>query len=143
HGDFRISPDGRWMVWTSEAVDTPPRTTLHGADGTLVATLAEADVAPLTSLGVPTPELVSVPAADGASTLYGVLYKPTGFNPAEQYPLLVDVYGGPHVRTVSNRFIGGRPECELGMLVLQVDNRGTPGRGKAFESATYLKLGIV
>ncbi|MBM4114127.1 MAG: S9 family peptidase, partial [Phycisphaerae bacterium] len=30
---------------------------------------------------------------------------------------------------------------EFGLLIAKVDNRGTPGRGKAFEGATYLRLG--
>ena len=32
--------------------------------------------------------------------------------------------------------------CARGYVSLRVDNRGTPGRGKAFDDATYMALGI-
>ena len=53
----------------------------------------------------------------------------------------MDAYGGPYFANVFNRFSSPRADCELGFVILQIDNRGTPGRGKAFEDATYLKLG--
>ncbi|MCA9285996.1 MAG: DPP IV N-terminal domain-containing protein [Phycisphaerales bacterium] len=143
HGAFSIAPGGVGVVCTAEAVDVPPRTLLLDAEGNRVATLAEATTERMEELGLSMPELFTCKAADGETDLYGILYKPSGFDPERRYPLLVQVYGGPEVRTVSNRFTGASPACELGMLVMQVDNRGTPGRGKAFESATYQKLGVV
>jgi dipeptidyl-peptidase-4 len=75
--------------------------------------------------------------------LFGVLYKPSKFDPRKKYPLLVDVYGGPLSQAVSARFIPARVECEYGFLIAEIDNRGTVNRGKKFESATYMRLGDV
>ena len=83
-------------------------------------------------------------ARDGKTTIYGYIDKPSDFDPAKKYPLLINVYGGPHANSgVSNRFRTGNPFCEFGFVIARIANRGTIERGKAFESATYLKLGIV
>lgn len=109
--------------------------------GGIVATLAQAPSDVWSSRRLPPPQLVCVKAADGVTDLYGTLHFPSGFDSARSWPLLVEVYGGPYFATVSNTFSAPARECELGFVMLRLDNRGTPGRGKAFEDATYLKLG--
>jgi dipeptidyl-peptidase-4 len=141
HSGFRVSPDGSHFVATAEFVDVPPSTALYSADGTLVAQLAKPAPDPYAKAGLQRPEFLVVKAADGVTDLYGLLYKPKDFDPAKRYPLLVEAYGGPGVATVSPRFGSVESAVEFGILVAKVDNRGTPGRGKAIEGATYLKLG--
>jgi len=143
HSGFDISPDGRHFVCTVEAVDLPPATGIHDADGNRIAWLAQSDASAMQELGVPMPEPFTFLAADGETRLHGVLYKPTNFDPNRAWPLLIDVYGGPGVRTVRNTFSPARPDTELGFLIALLENRGIPGRTKAFESATYLRLGVV
>ena len=53
------------------------------------------------------------------------------------------MYGGPLSQSVRNRFRAAESECEFGFLIASIDNRGTRNRGKAFESAAYMKLGDV
>jgi dipeptidyl-peptidase-4 len=139
----RLSPDRRFFVTTFRSVTEAPTTALHRVDGERVAILAEADAAEIEAAVPVPPELFSFTAADGATTIYGTLHKPSGFDPAKRYPLLVDVYGGPFSRKINNRFVPVAPICELGFLLARIDNRGTVGRGKAFESATYRRLGTV
>ena len=134
-----ISPDGRWFVSQAEATDTPPTTALYSNDGRRVATLGESDE----SSGTDRAELFTYTADDGETDLYGVLYKPTDFDPTGKYPLIIDVYGGPSVQRVRNTWRAGNPNCEMGFLIAVIDNRGTTNRGKHFEGATYLKLGSV
>jgi dipeptidyl-peptidase-4 len=138
---FSIAPDHCHFVATSEAMNRAPVTRVFDVSGRAIATLAEADVS-----GLPAhtpPELFTFKADDGVTDLYGVLCFPTDFDPAKNYPLLVDVYGGPQSRAVQNRFTVGDPWCEFGFLTVRIDNRGTTGRGKTFESAGYLRLGSV
>ncbi len=137
---FHIAPDGSCFVATKEFVDTPPMTGLYGMDGALRATLAQAPADALAKRGVTPPEFLRLKAEDGTE-LYGILYKPRGYDPEKKYPLVLSVYGGPGVNTVSTRFQPVEGETEFGLLMAKLDNRGTPGRGKAFESATYLNLG--
>jgi dipeptidyl-peptidase-4 len=138
----RISPDGSLVVATREFVDEPPRTQLiRASDGAIVATLAESEGDPWEKAGLAKPEFVELLAADGVTPLYGIVWKPADFDPSRRYPLVVETYGGPLINIVSSRMARPNPETEFGAIILSVDNRGTPGRGKAFEAATYLALG--
>ncbi|MHC4991073.1 MAG: S9 family peptidase [Planctomycetota bacterium] len=138
-----ISPDGQWFVTQYETQTTAPTTALYDADGNRRLTLAESDTSKFDELGLVSAEVFSFTAEDGQTELYGVLYKPSDFDPGRTYPLVIDVYGGPFSRGVRNRYSPVNALCEFGFLVAKIDNRGTVGRGKAFESATYLKLGTV
>jgi len=142
---FRLAPDGTRFTAVGQRLDEPPRTMLFDADGDgeALATLAEADTSEAEALGVPAPELVELVAADGETPLYASLHFPTTFDPERRWPLLLQVYGGPTVQTVSNRHRAADPDCEFGFVIARIDNRGTPGRGKAFETASYLALGQV
>jgi dipeptidyl-peptidase-4 len=140
----RIAPDGSAFVATSEFVDRPPSTRLFrvaGGRAEPVATLAEADPDPWSKAKLTKPEFLRLKAADGTTELYGILWKPADFDPSKKYPLVVAAYGGPFFAMVSSRLAQPKPEAEFGVLIATVDNRGTPGRGKAFEEANYLSLG--
>lgn len=138
-----VSPSGNWFITTFESVDTPASTVLCDRDGNEIAVLNETPATKITEAKITLPELFTCKAADGETTIYGILYKPADFDPEQNYPILIDVYGGPYSQSVRNRFSGARAECEFGWLIAEIDNRGTTNRGKAFESASYLKLGDV
>ena len=141
YSSFLVAPDNAHLVATKQFVDVPPSASLYTMDGKEVAQLTKPAADPYGKKGMPKPEFLRVTAADGKTELYGILYKPKDFDPSRSYPLVVDAYGGPLIATVSPRFGSYEPQTELGVLIAKVDNRGTPGRGKAFEDATYMKLG--
>jgi len=141
--DANVSPDGKWFITTYEAIDTPPTAALYDTQGHRVATLATSDLTEFKRRKIPMPERFTFKADDGVTDLFGVLYKPSDFSPSRKYPLVIDVYGGPLSRGVPNRFRAGNPACDNGFLIAEIDNRGTTSRGKAFETAAYLKLGVV
>ncbi|MCI0363998.1 MAG: DPP IV N-terminal domain-containing protein [Phycisphaerales bacterium] len=143
HSSIEVSPDFKWFVAQYETIDTPPTSALYDTNGNRIATLAESDASRFGELGLEKPELFSFKADDGQTDLYGVLFKPSNFGADKKYPLLIDVYGGPTSQAVRNRFVGAYAECEYGFLIARIDNRGTGNRGKAFESAVYLRLGDV
>jgi dipeptidyl-peptidase-4 len=143
HTSIRISPDYKWFIAEYESVDTPPTAALYDITGNRIALLATSDDSKFRELNLSSPELFSFKANDGKTDLYGILYRPSHFDSSKRYPLAIDVYGGPLSQSVRNRFIGANPACEYGLLIAQIDNRGTQNRGKAFESATYLRLGDV
>jgi dipeptidyl-peptidase-4 len=143
HGDFNISPDGRWFTARRQTVTSPPATVLYDDLGREMAVLAASDTSRMCELGAQPAEMFTFKAADGKTDLFGILQKPSGPPGSERLPLIVDVYGGPQSRRVHNTFGQFNPLCELGYIIAVMDNRGTTGRGKAFESANYLKLGDV
>ena len=147
HG-INLSTDARYFIDTYSNSTTPPVITLHAIDGEQLKVLEsnEALAKTLEEAAPPEPEFITLPAADGTQ-LNAFLIKPRNFNPEAEYPLLMYVYGGPGSQTVRDSWGGNRYlwhamlADELDMIVASVDNRGTGARGKAFESATYKKLG--
>ena len=141
HTTIELSPDGKWFIATAEAVDAMPSSAIYSTSGERLGTLCESDRSSFDGWHMPMPELFSFKADDGVTDIYGVLFKPSDFDAEKKYPLLIDVYGGPESQGVRNRFTAANATCEYGFLIAKIDNRGTVGRGKAFESATYLRLG--
>ncbi len=88
--------------------------------------------------------------AHDETDLYAQLVKPENFDPARKYPVVVHWYGGPGLQMVSNRYgttnIFNIIERDVlytqeGFLVWRLDNRGSFGRGHAFETPIFGELG--
>ncbi|MEN8164574.1 MAG: S9 family peptidase [Acidobacteriota bacterium] len=142
-----LAPGGRWLVDSWSALDTPPRADLvKTADDTVVreqwrsgAELEDWDLLPV--------EAGAITTEDGIE-LHTQLIRPRDFDPAKKYPFVLYVYGGPHSQLTANRWGGSihhtyRVFAEMGIGVFLVDNRGTWGRGHAFETAVHRRLGQV
>lgn len=140
-------PHGRWFIDTASTVDTPPVTTVRGHDGGVLLELERADVTRLVAAGWTPPERFSALAADGVTPVYGVLYRPYGFDPAQRYPVVDHIYPGPQIRRVMPSFDQGKwgylaeSVAALGLVVIALDGRGSPGRDKAFHDYSYGNLG--
>ncbi|WP_447406482.1 prolyl oligopeptidase family serine peptidase, partial [Clostridium perfringens] len=54
-------------------------------------------------------------------------------------------YGGPGSQTVTRGWQGALPQylVERGYIFFQIDNRGSPNRGRAFENQIYHAMGSV
>jgi dipeptidyl-peptidase 4 len=145
--DVIVSPDASRFVDTYSNITTPPRQDLYRADGTLIAPVDENKVAALASYDLSRPEFLNVTADDGTK-LYAMMIKPSHFDPARKYPVLVDVYGGPQVQYVrdewtGNNFLWLEMMAEKGYLIFSLDNRGSYNRGHAFETPIYHQFGKV
>jgi dipeptidyl-peptidase-4 len=107
-----------------------------------VAELAQSDMSKFDELNLQRVELIQFKAADGATDLYGLLSKPSNFDPAQKYPLLVGVYAGPETNGARETFAMPSPLSEYGFLTATLDSRSAGGRGKRFLDAIYLKFGV-
>ncbi len=146
----KISPSGRFFVDTLSRIDLAPVSVLRDADGRVVRELEKADLEPLLATGWRWPERVTVKARDGITDLYGVIYKPSHFDPAKKYPVIDGIYPGPQViRTPKSFGIDVAPNssfcnditlAELGFVVVNIDGLGTPFRSKAFHDFSYGKM---
>ena len=88
-------------------------------------------------------EIVTFKGADG-TLFYARLIKPAGFDAAKKYPAIVQVYGGPGAQSVGNAWAGvniAQVYAHKGFVVWQMDNRGSAGRGHAFETPLFRNLG--
>jgi dipeptidyl aminopeptidase/acylaminoacyl peptidase len=141
-----MSPSGRYFVDSVSRVDLPARFLLRDADGKLIVELARCDTTALEATGWTPPEMFSAKAADGVTDLYGVLIKPRGFDPANRYPVVEHIYGGPQTIAQPRTFLDGlngaflfgmNTLADLGFVVAVLDGPGTPYRSKAFHDSTY------
>ena len=145
-GGCGISPDNKYFVDVYQAHDKPAATRLVDAgSGKPVAELAAPDTSTFDRLGLKKTEMFSYLAADGKTTLYGLISFPSNFDPAKKYPALVPVYGGPASasNTARETFVPPNPTAEYGFLVLNLDSRAAPGMGRRTLDSIYLKLGQV
>jgi dipeptidyl-peptidase-4 len=145
-----LAPDGRGYVDLFSSLDTPPTATIRGI-GVEENVRLQASAPPdprLADLALQPPRLVQVPAQDG-ETLYGALFVPTGIaGSGAKIPVVVSVYGGPHVQTVQDAWrltAGMRAQylAQEGFAVLMLDNRGSARRGLAFEGALHCNMGDI
>ncbi|MGC4251492.1 MAG: DPP IV N-terminal domain-containing protein [Sphingobium sp.] len=139
-----ISPNGRYIIDDYSTNAQPDRYVLRRTDGTMVASIGEADVSALLQTGWRAPERFSVKAADGVTDLYGVLYKPRDFSPDRKYPVIEITYPSTSSKfapsSFSQNFYGSavmnaNAFAELGAIVVSMDGRGTAYRSAAFQNA--------
>ena len=107
--------------------------------------MAKSDLTQFNQLGLKKAELFTFKAADGKTTLYGLLNFPSNFDPNKKYPVLMSVYGGPASggNVARETFSPSNPLTEYGFLVVNLDSRAAPGRGKRVLDSIYQKLGVV
>lgn len=92
-------------------------------------------------------------AADGATDLYGVLYRPVDFDSTKRYPIVDYIYGGPWVAVHQTTYMPtgvtaamqriAASLAQMGFVVAMLDARGTPGRSKSFQDANYGHIGTM
>ncbi|MBN1417585.1 MAG: DPP IV N-terminal domain-containing protein [Planctomycetes bacterium] len=141
---IEYSPDRRFFIDTWSRVDQPPVTELRRAeDGSLVRELERADWSALLATGWRVPERFVAKGRDGATDIYGVIYRPTTFDPSRRYPVIEAIYAGPQgafVPTGFRPFHGPQAMAELGFIAVQIDGMGTSYRSKAFHDVCWKNL---
>jgi len=151
-----LSADTRVFLDRFSTPDQPPSVTLRSISGEPLNVLVANDLnkdhpyARYLDEHLPT-EFGTLKASDG-QTLYYQLIKPRERIPGRQYPVIVDVYGGPGSQKVrrawgsstrSNTGFFRQFLAQHGYVVFTLDNRGTGFRGVEFETALYRKMGTV
>ncbi len=125
---------------TIASLDEPTKTVVRRADGSLIAELPSVAEAP------PFIPHVEMPTVGDGPGFHAKLIRPRAFAAGQKYPVLVHVYGGPHALMVTAALSGQLLDqwiADQGFIVVSVDGRGTPGRGRDWERAIYQKFGEV
>lgn len=154
HHDVSYSADMRFYVDTYSRVDLPTVSELRRAeDGSLVAEIERADISALVEAGWKAPEVFTAKGRDGKTDIWGVIVRPTNFDPSKRYPVIENIYAGPHDSFVPKGFwpflphsggdslIGMQAQAELGFIVVMIDGMGTFNRSKAFHDVAWKNVG--
>jgi dipeptidyl aminopeptidase/acylaminoacyl peptidase len=143
----QISPDGKYVIDTFSQPDVAPETVLRdGKTGAVLMPLEKADISKLLATGWKPPMQIKMKAANGKDDIYGMLFRPTTFDPSKKYPIINNAYPGPQSGSVGSRaFTVARGDkqalAELGFVVVSIDGTGTPNRSKAYTDAYYGAMG--
>ena len=140
-----FSPDYKYLADTYSKADTPPVTELRSADdGHLIKALERADISPLEANGWVAPEVFRAKGRDGVTDMWGIIQRPTNFDPSRKYPVIEYIYAGPGDAYTPKSFMSYNWNttalAELGFIVVQLDGMGTSYRGKKFEDVCYKNL---
>jgi dipeptidyl-peptidase-4 len=74
---------------------------------------------------------------------FSAITRPRSFVPGRRYPVLLKVYGGPSVQTVldyRDGYVLDQWYADAGFIVVRIDGRGTPNRGRSWERAIHRDL---
>ncbi len=141
-----FSPDGKYFVDAYSRPDLPTVSVVRSAaTGQVVQPLEKADASKLLALGWQMPEPFKAKAADGKTDLYGLIWRPTNFDPKKKYPVVENIYTGPQGAFVPKTFAAYRHQqqaiAELGFITVFVDGRGTALRSQEFRNFSHKNLG--
>lgn len=139
------SSDYKYLVDVYSKVDQAPIAVLRDAkNGKIRMQLDKADISALLANGWKAPEVFSAKGRDGKTDMWGVIYRPSNFDPSKKYPVIEYIYSGPGDQYVPKSFSSYNwwmtSLAELGFIVVQVDGMTTSFRSKEFEEVCYKNL---
>ncbi|WP_372808626.1 DPP IV N-terminal domain-containing protein [Pontiella sp.] len=139
-----FSKDRKFYTDTWSRVDLPPVHELRrSSDGQKVADLGKADATELWAVHPHQPEPFAAAGRDGKTSIHGVIFRPSNFDPTKRYPILEAIYAGPHDFFVPKQFSAyhhAQLLAELGYIVVQIDGMGTNWRSKSFHDVCWKNI---
>ena len=144
--EITLADSGAFFVDSYSTPQTPAVAVLRDADGKVILELERADASKLLATGWKPPMSFTVKGRDGTTDLYGMMFRPSNFDPSKKYPIINSIYPGPQSGSVGSRsFTAAHGDkealAELGFIVVSIDGMGTPGRSKAFHATYYNNMG--
>ena len=141
----RFNDNYTWLIDTYSRQDMAPVCVVRPVENPEKGTeIGRGDVSQLVEKGWQMPEVFSAPGRDGKTMMWGIIQRPTNFDPNKKYPVIEYIYAGPGDAYVPKNFqvtnYYTNALSELGFIVVQLDGMGTSYRGKAFEEICYKNL---
>jgi dienelactone hydrolase len=140
-----FSHDRNFYVDSWQRVDLPPVAQLRrAADQKLVMDLDKGDASALLAAGFKYPEVFVAKGRDATTDIWGIIIRPTNFDPSKKYPVIENIYAGPQGSFVPKTFSAVSADqalAELGFIVVHIDGMGTSNRSKAFHDVAFKNLG--
>lgn len=141
-----FTSDYQYMLDAYSRVDMPPTIVVRSLkkDGEIVFKPEEqASITEVTAAGWKAPEVFNAKGRDGETDIWGIIIRPTDFDPNKKYPVIEYIYAGPHDSFVPKSFSivhEGSALAELGFIVVQIDGMGTANRSKAFHDVCWKNI---
>jgi dipeptidyl-peptidase 4 len=140
--DITFSPDGSYFVDTWSDFQNPHTSVVRDLNGTVMMQLGKADISKLLATGWTAPEPFVAKGRDGTTDVYGIMFKPSNFDPSRSYPIINSIYPGPQGGSIGTRSFSpsvsgqARALAELGFIVVKIDAFGSsPERSRTFHTA--------
>lgn len=142
---IRMRSDGRYLVLVHGGLAAAPTMDVYDRHGTHIKRIWSAQ-ALMNRFRQGRTEAFVVKAADGKTRIHGLLFKPADFDPNKKYPVVELIYGGPQEGIIAHWQAGpnywmGQALASAGFVAVEIDARGSPGRGRAFANAFYGRIG--
>lgn len=139
-----VAPNKQYVVDCYSRPDMPTISVLRTITGKVITELEKADISELQKEGWTMPEVFSAKGRDGATDIWGTIFRPSHFDESKTYPVIEFIYAGPHDSHVNKNFeaynhLTSRL-CELGFIVVTIDGMGTANRSKAFHDVCWRNL---
>jgi len=139
-----FNKDYSYFVDQYSLINKAPITVLRDQSGKVVMELEKANEAKLYDLGWKAPEIFTAKSRDDKYDIWGIIVRPTNFDPNKKYPIIEYIYAGPHNSFVPKTFntnpSGMQELAELGFIVVQLDGMGTSNRSKEFHNVAWKNL---
>lgn len=145
HHKAWFSTDMKYLVDVYSTVADAPITVLRNAnDGRIVMPIEKANIDKLLEQGWKAPEVFVAKGRDNKTDMWGLIVRPTNFDPSKKYPVIEYIYQGPGDQYVPKSFMPYNwwmtSIAELGFVVVMVDGMGTSFRSREFENVCYKNL---
>lgn len=142
--EANLSPSGKYVAATYSNLTTPFTTSIFDNKGKIIKTLGGMGDGEVKNYTLAKTEMIRIPSADGKFMLPAVITWPANFNPAQKYPMLISIYGGPDAGTVYDRWQwnASREWYALeGMIQVAFDHRASGHFGKEGVNWMHRNLG--
>lgn len=145
----QLSTSNKYLIdeWSSQFV--PHITDLYSLrKNTIKSTEIQKAQNPYANYELGETDIITIKSTDQSTDLYARIIKPINFDPAKKYPVILYVYGGPHSQQVTNAWMAQarmwqQYMAQKGYISFTLDNRGSMGRGQAFEEVIHRQLGVI
>lgn len=140
-----FSPDLKYVVdVVSSPAEAPVAVLRSAVDGKEIMPIEKADISQLLANGWRAPEVFCAPGRDGKTPMWGIIQRPSNFDPSKKYPVIEYIYQGPGDQYVPKTFYPcyywTMPLAELGFIVVMSDGMSTSFRSREFENVCYKNL---
>lgn len=147
-GDYthatELSPNGSYFTTRYSNASTPDRLALVNNKGKLILELGDSKGPDFDAYAMAKTEILRIPSEDGLFQLPIRITWPLNFDPAKQYPVMINIYGGPNAGTVRDGWqFNGQTQwwAKEGLIQVAMDHRASGQFGKNGINYMHRSLG--